>query len=438
MRINDLLYGKPGAVPAELATKSRLKDGAGRSRTLPSISSSPFKTVIFYLNDGQVYSGLSRRQSSPWYPDRDRRQRPLPTARRKCQESARRAEKKRPNSSATTTRRLHCRPSGHRSAPCISPRSPTAAPTGDSRRGIVRPKHQLQSRLRSRMRMFNARRRRRWRQSQQGPSNYPDLLRPQRKTAKTSPIVWSLEARRTGLCEPVQGRSRVVEERLFRQFADVANPACSTALAVIRSPAAVGPDGGSMPLDARAAAVDAENWPTCSGAPQICTGARTDPLRRGRRRFRCPARPRGLPVAVANRTVYVVTNLGAVAAPDAGGGSVKWIRVYDRTKTRHRPDVAGCRRSPHDTRILGAQSADRLQKPPHRRRRRIPTCSTATTSKPARAPGKPSRRAIRKPGASLEATPLSAAERRLQTRARHRQRRARAHRNRDILFVNVR
>ncbi|HEY3323339.1 MAG TPA: PQQ-binding-like beta-propeller repeat protein [Planctomycetota bacterium] len=38
----------------------------------------------------------------------------------------------------------------------------------------------------------------------------------------------------------------------------------------------------------------------------------------------------GLPPAVANGTVYVVTNLGAVAALDAMSGSIKWLRVYDR------------------------------------------------------------------------------------------------------------
>jgi|GEM_PF-4178494 len=38
----------------------------------------------------------------------------------------------------------------------------------------------------------------------------------------------------------------------------------------------------------------------------------------------------GLPVGVANGSVFVVTNLGAVAAIDALSGGIKWIRVYDR------------------------------------------------------------------------------------------------------------
>lgn len=40
----------------------------------------------------------------------------------------------------------------------------------------------------------------------------------------------------------------------------------------------------------------------------------------------------GLPVTVANGAVYVCTNLGAVAALDALGGTIRWIRVYDRVK----------------------------------------------------------------------------------------------------------
>ena len=40
----------------------------------------------------------------------------------------------------------------------------------------------------------------------------------------------------------------------------------------------------------------------------------------------------GLPVTVANGTVYICTNLGAVAALDALGGTIRWIRVYDRVK----------------------------------------------------------------------------------------------------------
>lgn len=78
-------------------------------------------------------------------------------------------------------------------------------------------------------------------------------------------------------------------------------------------------------LDAFAASFDANNgrllWRTqiCSGQP-ITFMSRVQP-------------DRGLPVAVANRTVFIVTNLGAVAALDAGSGAVKWIRVYDRVKT---------------------------------------------------------------------------------------------------------
>ncbi len=38
----------------------------------------------------------------------------------------------------------------------------------------------------------------------------------------------------------------------------------------------------------------------------------------------------GQPLAVAGRTIYVVTNLGAVAAADADDGRLKWLRLYPR------------------------------------------------------------------------------------------------------------
>lgn len=52
---------------------------------------------------------------------------------------------------------------------------------------------------------------------------------------------------------------------------------------------------------------------------------------------------RGLPMAVADGTVFVVTNLGAVAALDAMTGDVKWIRVYDRLTVPDRFNNFGVR-----------------------------------------------------------------------------------------------
>jgi len=44
----------------------------------------------------------------------------------------------------------------------------------------------------------------------------------------------------------------------------------------------------------------------------------------------------GLPVAVSNNTVFVVTNLGAVVSLDALSGGIKWLRVYDRAQVQER------------------------------------------------------------------------------------------------------
>jgi len=44
----------------------------------------------------------------------------------------------------------------------------------------------------------------------------------------------------------------------------------------------------------------------------------------------------GLPVAVSNNTVFVVTNLGTVVSLDALSGGIKWLRVYDRAQVQER------------------------------------------------------------------------------------------------------
>ena len=56
----------------------------------------------------------------------------------------------------------------------------------------------------------------------------------------------------------------------------------------------------------------------------------------------------GLPVAVANGTVYAVTNLGAVAAVDALSGNIKWIRIYDRLQSTVNRMAQGNVRLPND------------------------------------------------------------------------------------------
>jgi len=87
--------------------------------------------------------------------------------------------------------------------------------------------------------------------------------------------------------------------------------------------------------DAWAAAFDADNgrliWRTqiCSANAYAVGG---------------PVQPDlALPVAVANGTVYAVTNLGAVAALDAMSGNIKWLRVYDRQQVVDRFNNRGMR-----------------------------------------------------------------------------------------------
>ncbi|MFH0938122.1 MAG: PQQ-binding-like beta-propeller repeat protein [Planctomycetota bacterium] len=71
------------------------------------------------------------------------------------------------------------------------------------------------------------------------------------------------------------------------------------------------------------AAFDAETghleWHTqiCSAQPSLLNGSLTQP-------------DIGLPVAVAQGKVFVLTNLGAVAVLDTINGAIQWIRVYDR------------------------------------------------------------------------------------------------------------
>ncbi|HYG76643.1 MAG TPA: PQQ-binding-like beta-propeller repeat protein [Planctomycetota bacterium] len=87
--------------------------------------------------------------------------------------------------------------------------------------------------------------------------------------------------------------------------------------------------------DAWVAAFDAENgrliWRTqvCSANPYSVGG---------------PVQPDlGLPVAVANGSVFVCTNLGGVAALDAMSGTIKWLRVYDRQQSVDRMNNMGRR-----------------------------------------------------------------------------------------------
>jgi outer membrane protein assembly factor BamB len=46
----------------------------------------------------------------------------------------------------------------------------------------------------------------------------------------------------------------------------------------------------------------------------------------------------GLPAAVSQGQVFIVTNLGAVASLEAASGTLKWIRIYDRTEIEARVD----------------------------------------------------------------------------------------------------
>ncbi|MEI6234517.1 MAG: PQQ-binding-like beta-propeller repeat protein [Planctomycetota bacterium] len=157
-----------------------------------------------------------------------------------------------------------------------------------------------------------------------GPSNYPICIG--RATADGKPsILWDLKPGSAAF----KSQSKPDQDFLKGAYF-VSTPTFDSGVlycaALIIPPNA---DGAAAPLDSWAVAIDADNgqllWRT-----QICTAT---PIRFGGGGTADVQPDRGLPVAVANRTVYVVTNLGAVAALDAGGGTVKWIRVYDRTKT---------------------------------------------------------------------------------------------------------
>ncbi len=153
-----------------------------------------------------------------------------------------------------------------------------------------------------------------------GPSNYIVCF-GRAENGRETTIVWSLKPG-----EPAFLSQSKADQEWLKTAYFTSSPTYESG--VLYSMAVIIPgnaDGIATPIDAWATAVDAENgrllWKT-----QICTATST--MYSGR------VQPdRGLPVAVSNRVVYVVTNLGAVAALDAGGGTVKWIRVYDRAKT---------------------------------------------------------------------------------------------------------
>ena len=157
-----------------------------------------------------------------------------------------------------------------------------------------------------------------------GPSNYPVCI-GRAKEGSAPSILWSLKPG-----DPAFVSHSKADQDWLKSAYFVSTPTHESgvlySMAVVMPPAM---ENQSAPIDAWAVAIDADNgqmlWHT-----QICTST---PVHFGMGLPSDVQPDRGLPVAVANRTVFVVTNLGAVAALDAGVGGVKWIRVYDRIKT---------------------------------------------------------------------------------------------------------
>ena len=142
-------------------------------------------------------------------------------------------------------------------------------------------------------------------------SNY--LVALQRRSGKR---VWALESQRES--PEFKSHSKADQEWLKTAYF-VSAPTYESGTLY-----AMAIQGGAM-HEAWVAAFDA-NTGQMQWRTQICAAAPVF--------FNSPVQPDiGLPVAVANGTVYVNTNLGAVAAIEAVSGGIKWIRIYDRVQS---------------------------------------------------------------------------------------------------------
>ncbi len=303
VRIDDLLYGKNATSPD--LDRSIADDGTDASIN----HQLTIKDGYFFINDAQVYAA---------YPMTV----PEPGARSsggnaKFQLPAENVKNPPKKKAASNARNIN---TGEFVAPMVVQHPYFATLAGERAFGVLGAESYVQGVIQTRwgiVRRFNNGGEE---EKPKGPSNYLVCFGRAENAHETTQL-WSLKPGDAAF----NAQSKADQEWLKGAYF-ASSPTYDSgvlyAMAVV-IPGAL--DGAAAPLDAWAVAADAESgrllWRT-----QICTA--------NAMRYPGTVQPdRGLPVAVDNRTVYVVTNLGAVAALDTGGGSVKWIRVYDRAKT---------------------------------------------------------------------------------------------------------
>ena len=309
VRINDLLYGK-NAVSGDV---DKVVGDDGTTVQDGSINQQlTVKDGYFYLNNGQVYAA---------YPVGD----PVPGTSKTSGGSAKfqlpQENVKNPPTPAPKGARINAPPN------FVAPISIIQHPyfttlSGNRAYGILGAESYAQAVNYSRN--FRFRGQNTEDNATKGPSNYPVCFGRAKDSHDTS-ILWSLKPG-----DPAFTTQSKLDQEWLKGAYFVSAPTCESGVLYGMAVVIAGnADGASAPLDAWAVAIDAENgqllWRT-----QICTAT---PIRFGAGGAGDVQPDRGLPVAVANHTIYIVTNIGAIAALDAGSGTVKWIRIYDRAKT---------------------------------------------------------------------------------------------------------
>ncbi len=297
MRIDDLLYGKD-TVPPE-SDKAVTEDGIPTAD--PSINQQlTIKNGYFYINDGQVYAAY-----------------PIGNPAAGVLAAGGNAKYMLPSENVKNPpKRKEPKPNRNDGNPFVAANPVVQHPyfatlAGDRAYGVLGAESYAQTSIQAvRFRRFN---RGGDDDTQRGPSNYLVCFGRSDATKETS-ILWSLKPSDTAFTEQSKADQDWLKGAYFTGSPTYDAGVLYASAVVI-----------SQTAEAWVAAFDAENgrmlWRTqiCSAKPMLYGGL---------------VQPdRGIPVAVSNRTVYAVTNLGAVAALEAGGGNVKWIRVYDRTKT---------------------------------------------------------------------------------------------------------
>ncbi|HLX62448.1 MAG TPA: tetratricopeptide repeat protein [Planctomycetota bacterium] len=295
VRIDDLLYGK-NAVPADAGDHVTSADGMTNDTSMNQQLT--IKDGYFYINDGQVYAaypagnpvpgGLAAGGNAKYMLPQDGVKNP-------------------PKHKQTNRNQNQFDEYGMPVTQGVSQHPYFATLAGDRAYGVLGAESIAQlNAMQMRIRFGGMNN-----ENIKPVSNYLVCF-GRAENAKETSILWSLKSG-----EPAFVSQSKAEQEWLKTAYFVSSPTYESGVLYVAATVITGT------CDAWAAAFDAENgrllWRTqiCTANPIVHNGS---------------VQPdRGLPVAVANRTVYVVTNLGAVAALDAGGGSVKWIRVYDRT-----------------------------------------------------------------------------------------------------------